>query len=1093
MIKQIIKIIFVLSLITTVSSGLAWQFYLVDDQKADIISYFEKIENNIEKEVVISKKETNDIWSITKSWSISVSSSWSEDISKDLIILKKENIVNNMSYLFNIKSTFKSLEKWEIKAQWNINILKWELLVQNRGLKQRLKIWSIDISQWENIESFSNIDIISNNENIYYKLWSKLQPFLTQFKFFDEHKKILESGRYIKINNSKPILDIIGELANDKFYQNLIIWAITSNPNEYYKRKGIYEKIKNYLINEKLINILFIQWEYNETTKKVNLKLNKNICEGYSGLISGILESIWWNREETSEIIEECLYWINETNKILSTTTQIYKKWDIEEWNYIFSLIQWNIIDINIEYKNHIISKWSIYIEAPDKSIIIKINWTNNSILSSLITININEEGVNISWKIENWNGYISIKWKTDIFDIDSKININKYILSSYQLNINTPDIFIGSSYEQDIFNISYELKNKEEQWSLSYNKWDIAWLLKWPRVQLGLSWIINSLDDYKIKITEDLSQLQIVFNWVKESELEQWHSMILKIADKKYIDALITISKSIVDWFNVKDINISIKDPNIDIEVKNNINFSVKKSEIEYIIPENIEEIDISLDEISPLPNFNEISFINKNKWLLVWWTVASIWWAVTFISLQWYSSDARNSKRTSDLGSIVSKITIESTKWKSLESFVIRDEKYEWKDFYVWWVKLIWWKNYFAWQLNYETLDIKKDEFSDPDWSSYIIWVTTLDWWKYQILSNMERTWGYYSRIKWNYHTYYKWELEVKKISWLKIQLINNIDSNKIKRWNQTNLWKVIKVSDNWMILTVTKPVKEWVHKIELSDKNSDWLIYNNWKAIIDGDHTSVKRPTKNIINSEKVIKSIDKIFSETLEITQSNSGFIKLNLGDIWITSFSTNAHNSKRSFDIWSIISKMTIEITKWISYLSFVNPDKKYAWKNIYLWWTKLEFWINYSVGTPNYLALDMIELDFNDPWKGKYLIATTTLNRWMYQLYYEKDNWDGTNTIKLKWNFISNNIGFKVIEKMSDKTIKLKKSEDLGYFKVGNTTNLWIIKKISDNWMILTLDQIIKEDSKNIYIMTSDTKSLFYIDWKVVQDWDIIK
>lgn len=102
-------------------------------------------------------------------------------------------------------------------------------------------------------------------------------------------------------------------------------------------------------------------------------------------------------------------------------------------------------------------------------------------------------------------------------------------------------------------------------------------------------------------------------------------------------------------------------------------------------------------------------------------------------------------------------------------MESLVIRNEKYEWKELTVSWKKLIAWENYFVWTPNYLALGIKKEEFSDPDLTDYIIGVTTIDGWKYQVLTFLETSSYKEPTIKWNYQAK-SWDTEgLIFVNWL------------------------------------------------------------------------------------------------------------------------------------------------------------------------------------------------------------------------------------------------------------------------------------------------------------------------------------
>ena len=140
----------------------------------------------------------------------------------------------------------------------------------------------------------------------------------------------------------------------------------------------------------------------------------------------------------------------------------------------------------------------------------------------------------------------------------------------------------------------------------------------------------------------------------------------------------------------------------------------------------------------------------------LIVVITILAILWTISFISLQWYSREARDSKRITDTRNLLWKINIETTKWTDISRLI--------KDTTQVTLKILWnddqWVQTF-WVPDFENLKELWDNFKDPsNWNdypvAYAIWWT---WsWAYKFvqvatISEKDNT----SRIIW---TYYKKE---------------------------------------------------------------------------------------------------------------------------------------------------------------------------------------------------------------------------------------------------------------------------------------------------------------------------------------------
>jgi prepilin-type N-terminal cleavage/methylation domain-containing protein len=123
----------------------------------------------------------------------------------------------------------------------------------------------------------------------------------------------------------------------------------------------------------------------------------------------------------------------------------------------------------------------------------------------------------------------------------------------------------------------------------------------------------------------------------------------------------------------------------------------------------------------------------------LIVVITILAILGTIAFISLQGYSADARNSKRTEDLNSIVKSIEIKVSNGSNLLSFVTAGD--EVGAFSVAGADVIAGTDYQAGIPNYSAVGIKSTDFTDPsDASDYRIGLTTKKDGEYEIAATME-----------------------------------------------------------------------------------------------------------------------------------------------------------------------------------------------------------------------------------------------------------------------------------------------------------------------------------------------------------------
>ena len=171
----------------------------------------------------------------------------------------------------------------------------------------------------------------------------------------------------------------------------------------------------------------------------------------------------------------------------------------------------------------------------------------------------------------------------------------------------------------------------------------------------------------------------------------------------------------------------------------------------------------------------------------LIVVITILAILGTIAFISLQGYSADARNSKRTEDLNSIVKSIEIKVSNGSNLLSFVTAGD--EVGAFSVAGADVIAGTNYQAGIPNYSAVGIKSTDFTDPsDASDYRIGLTTKKDGEYEIAASMENGSGDKSAlIVGTYSPRTQDVLTGATIPFAGTKIVlQDADINKIKRWD-------------------------------------------------------------------------------------------------------------------------------------------------------------------------------------------------------------------------------------------------------------------------------------------------------------------
>ena len=143
----------------------------------------------------------------------------------------------------------------------------------------------------------------------------------------------------------------------------------------------------------------------------------------------------------------------------------------------------------------------------------------------------------------------------------------------------------------------------------------------------------------------------------------------------------------------------------------------------------------------------------------------VLPILWTISFISLQWYSDDAKNSLVYTNVRTLTTAVEIQTTRWNSLNSLMLKNNK-----------------------INFEELRQNSEDYKNPFWWDYLIFVKDD---MFQIYSETDTS----VVIKWNYY-------QKNKIDPLSLVLIN---WEYKQDWD--NNWKIIKnsssSSNNYIII--------------------------------------------------------------------------------------------------------------------------------------------------------------------------------------------------------------------------------------------------------------------------------------------------
>ena len=387
----------------------------------------------------------------------------------------------------------------------------------------------------------------------------------------------------------------------------------------------------------------------------------------------------------------------------------------------------------------------------------------------------------------------------------------------------------------------------------------------------------------------------------------------------------------------------------------------------------------------------------------LIVVITILAILWTIAFISLQWYSSQARDSKRLSDIQNIK----------KSLELFSLNTWKYPlpdtWVEYSFSWELL--WTQWIVWDqvsinlsrnLNEKPLDpLSETEYvysvTNTQTQFEILWLYESDLIWTNIGANLvfaqqsNAATQDYAKISWTYNWIY-----VKSPSFIFptpsiINALNTeIDFN-------TNSWAIQSQVITWWDNNI------WLWTWALSDLTMTytWVINNNSS---DAEKISVIETLQNFYSGTS-LSSIDEIadlLSKTSDDEKKDlAEFLVLNSWVVSVSSWDWDEYNMFES-DFWTVI---------WWAHNWWVNARTIFNEYDIY-WYEYVQRYVWWSV------VLDL--------WEEKYIskievfdlekVVSYPLTNWttLYNIKISTDNIEWTD----KWNvsYDINNDLFKSYE-----------------------------------------------------------------------------
>jgi len=379
----------------------------------------------------------------------------------------------------------------------------------------------------------------------------------------------------------------------------------------------------------------------------------------------------------------------------------------------------------------------------------------------------------------------------------------------------------------------------------------------------------------------------------------------------------------------------------------------------------------------------------------LIVVITILAILWTIAFISLQWYSRDARDSTRTADLWNIKTSLelyTLQTWKYPSPDSFSTIT--------YSWWTEKVWYQ-WVVWDGVTKNLKSLNEKPLDPLTNDPYVYSTTNSYKEYEVLALYEWSVAYNPIIN--------------QTNAATTQLTPKID------WNYN--WVFVKTT-NYIIpspsLITAEPLTPWIWTL-LTSSNIKSLVTTNGKNIPKNTLTKTKTwalninlsvytwsITKTSTSTEKVnaMKQIQNAYTwTTLATDNAIATVLNSTTNSQLLVLSSTTFKLPPASLDWscwsdngWNLISSPTNSCTIW----SISNLVDNWQW-NTYTWSCDWSNWwasttcsanhltaINWTCWTSAWLNLTTAPIsNLCNTWT----LSGTVLDNWQWNTYAWSCNW----------------------------------------------------------------------------------------------------
>jgi len=564
-----------------------------------------------------------------------------------------------INYWFDITSNIEIQQENTIIFDGKLDIKNAEIYANGSWLEQKISADWIELNINKDSDKIhykiTDLDIISQDENIYLYSQQNLEKIftdLTQWKY-PKYSEILKKifsinkkRKFAHIDNSQAIKNNLSNLDENHWINKILTSLVTSNPKKYFEKNKLINILKQNIYNDKWIEYFFIENTKISDEKKKFFIINKEICTQISPFLEKINFSGIGEIQKKWNSYNQCVTNIQEINPFIALATQIYKFWDIENWNYDFVISQWNQLDIKFTYTNHILQDWNIFIQNPEKTIKISLLWDKFWIKESQILIDYIHEKTIIRWDIINGTGDISVKidnkhqqisgdiifqnyllidmalkwkwtsekwemmfstswdykvWKIDYRVIKEKETIQAFNLNyadqTYKIDYISPTRNFNFLSDFDTFILGLAEKNEDKtikkEIKYVYDQWHITWHYRTSDLEWNLEWEILSENNFqlKIEINKQDEILKLLLESQEKSNFQVKYTAKWTLQD----EVLFELNADKITQENI--IKIKFSSEFIKNEIKNN-----------YRLPEKIEQIDINLDQIIVLPNFHQI-----------------------------------------------------------------------------------------------------------------------------------------------------------------------------------------------------------------------------------------------------------------------------------------------------------------------------------------------------------------------------------------------------------------------------------------------------------------------------------------------------